>query len=898
MKKRGPALVVFHSGSKALLEAHIDRARAVAPEWPLIVISETQPSTGRWIQWYPFRSLWQNLARTRDMLRCWHPGWVTIMLEPGQPYWQMRCVGFLLAPTRLLCFNETLSHFRLHPRSALTMVRHSLWRLRNFIDFETHRAGHLFLFLWRLYHPLELKRPLAYEIARLSGALAGWKKSLGDVEPAALHPDEPAAGISVVIPSRDGRHLLDRLLPALRRQLAGREAEIIVVDNGSGDGSAEWLRSEGIIVVEEARPLAFAAAANRGIQAARYGRILLLNNDMLIEEGFVDALEEPFQQQAELFGSTAQIFFPVGRRREETGKAAMPAEVPAKDFPVRCLTPIAGEDQTYVLYGSGGCTLYDARKLKALGGFAEVYTPAYVEDLDLGYRAWQRGWPTVFAARSRVYHFHQSTTSRYFDAEARTRMVEVNYLRFVARSVHDRDLHRRLWRHATWRMNLLAAQMPFPPAWAFGVLWEARKAWKWAEVLPEPSFPEKEVLALTSGDVSVFPGRARGGKPVLAVASPFLPFPLSHGGAVRVFNLLKQAQACYDIVLVAFSEEMEPPADELLAMCREVVVVQRHGTHLRPMTDRPDMVEEFDSPAFHGAWKLTLRKWKPVVAQLEMTWMASYAADCGSVPVVLVEHDITFDLYEQLQTTDPSWENGQQLKRWRRYERDAWRQAAAVVVMSEKDRAIVSGARCEVLPNGVDVERFQPSPDEPEPGRILFIGAFQHLPNLLALDFFLREVWPALSDLHPVLHVIAGSRHEQHLAQARERAGLEIDLAGVEVEGFVSDVRKAYARAEVVVAPLLASAGTNIKIFEALAMGKAVVSTPAGINGIPLENGREVLVESDGPGMASAIRSVLADRDLRQRLGTNGRARVAAEFSWEAIGRRQAALYETLRSTV
>ena len=84
-------------------------------------------------------------------------------------------------------------------------------------------------------------------------------------------------------------------------------------------------------------------------------------------------------------------------RREETGKAVMRYDS-AVDFPVRCDEPLPGEDLTYVLYGSGGCSLYDAAMLRQLGGMDEAYAPVYVEDLDIGYRGWQRGWPSVYVA--------------------------------------------------------------------------------------------------------------------------------------------------------------------------------------------------------------------------------------------------------------------------------------------------------------------------------------------------------------------------------------------------------------------------------------------------------------------------------------------------------------------
>jgi len=106
-----------------------------------------------------------------------------------------------------------------------------------------------------------------------------------------------------------------------------------------------------------------------------------------------------------------------------------------------------------VLYGSGGCSLYDAARLHALGGVDQAYEPAYVEDLDLGYRAWQRGWPSVYVAGAVVEHRHRATTSRYYTEAQLERILEVNYLKFLVRAVANPKLFRKLWRQATRRLR-------------------------------------------------------------------------------------------------------------------------------------------------------------------------------------------------------------------------------------------------------------------------------------------------------------------------------------------------------------------------------------------------------------------------------------------------------------
>ncbi|MGH9665632.1 MAG: glycosyltransferase, partial [Bryobacteraceae bacterium] len=196
----------------------------------------------------------------------------------------------------------------------------------------------------------------------------------------------------------------------------------------------------------------------------------------------------------------------------------------------------------------------------------------------------------------------------------------------------------------------------------------------------------------------------------------------------------------------------------------------------------------------------------------------------------------------------------------------------------------------------VDLERFRPAERDPEPARLLFIGSFAHFPNLLAMEFFLQQVWPKLQPLCPVLHVIAGARHQYYLERYRDRARLDLQ-PGIEVEDYVADVRPAYERAAVVIAPLIASAGTNIKIVEAMAMGKAIVSTPAGVNGLDVSPGRDVLIAETAGEIADAIALVLRDPGKRRALESEARRTAGEKYDWDTIARAQTELYQSLRAT-
>jgi glycosyltransferase involved in cell wall biosynthesis len=214
-------------------------------------------------------------------------------------------------------------------------------------------------------------------------------------------------------------------------------------------------------------------------------------------------------------------------------------------------------------------------------------------------------------------------------------------------------------------------------------------------------------------------------------------------------------------------------------------------------------------------------------------------------------------------------------------------------VTSEQDAArvaaVVPEARVEVVPNAVDPEHFLPRDADPRPdGRtIVFFGAINYFPNTDGILFFLREVWPLVSSSLPGTRLeIVGPRPPPSVLAHRGPT--------VEVTGFVEDLRPYLSRASVAVVPLRLGGGTRLKIVEAMAMGKAIVSTSLGAEGIDVRPGVDLLLEDDPRRFADAVVRVLRDRELAVRLGASAREVVVARYSWAAAAAALGAFFGDL----
>ena len=371
------------------------------------------------------------------------------------------------------------------------------------------------------------------------------------------------------------------------------------------------------------------------------------------------------------------------------------------------------------------------------------------------------------------------------------------------------------------------------------------------------------------------------GRRRIGILSPYFPWPLSHGGAVRIYHLLREAAKEFDIVLYSFGAvEQDSPIMDLVA--RAYLFELPRYRKPRWASLLPPEVCEYNSSVLQQLLETSCRELKIELLQVEYTQLAQYSGD------VLVEHDVTFDLYDQVAARGPSLISRWNAWRWRRFEHKAVKKFSRVVTMAHRDANLLGTPNARVIPNGVDLSRFVPTA-EAAGFNVLFIGSFRHFPNILAFRFFHEQVWPLVQQRFPqaTFTAVAGPDPEQHWCS------YTADPFPA-VLGFVPDVVPLYQQTNLVVAPTLVSAGTNLKVLEAMAMGRAVVATSSGCQGLGLQHGHSVWIADTAGAFADGICSLFLNPDLRATIARNARQVALSEFDWQEIGTKQQTLWEEI----
>ena len=382
--------------------------------------------------------------------------------------------------------------------------------------------------------------------------------------------------------------------------------------------------------------------------------------------------------------------------------------------------------------------------------------------------------------------------------------------------------------------------------------------------------------------------------------TPFLPSPPRFGGQRRLDGLMRSLAKNHELSLISFTasdEFKQMSLDATHQYCKEVVIfpdmelvarrdkrllqarslVSLHSFEHLLVARRVEFLARLQQLIERGGFD---------IVQVEFVQMAALKFQLPSdrrFRTVLDEHNIEFDIVKRTASAQVS--AARRLYSaidWRKLKREetrAWRWFDGVSVTSERDGAILKelspGTKLSVVPNGVDIELFQPPSAEPEPDSLLFFGAMNYYPNADGLSYFLERVFPLILAKRPStkLRVVGPAPDSVKRLQG----------PNVEVTGFVDAVEPYIDRAAAVIVPLRLGGGTRLKIVEAMAKAKAIVSTRVGAEGIDVVNGESALLADDPQGFAAHVESVLSDRALAGRLGASARKLAEDRYSWPAL---------------
>jgi glycosyltransferase involved in cell wall biosynthesis len=393
--------------------------------------------------------------------------------------------------------------------------------------------------------------------------------------------------------------------------------------------------------------------------------------------------------------------------------------------------------------------------------------------------------------------------------------------------------------------------------------------------------------------------------------SPMPASPPRFGAQARMHGLLSELGRRHDVtavVLVDKEFDIEECRHAMQAYCSEVVAIRNPNgqTSLAKRLLQARSLASTQSfermrvivPALQRYLDEFLRATRFDIVNLEFSFLGHVdvrQAPIGAKPpVVFVDsHNIDFDLARQYARIGSLGRRAYNMVNWRKLRREelaAYRDADGVYLCSASDEQrllrVLANARTAVVPNAANTEYYQPRLGDPPPdGRtVVFFGHLSYVPNVDGVRYFIQEIWPRIVAVHPdACCKVIGSSPASSLT--------ELASPRVEFTGFVPDLRPHLATAAAVIVPLRLGGGTRLKIVEAMAMAKAIVSTSLGAEGIEAVPGRDLLIADHAKDFADAVNRLLADPVLTANIGESARRLATERYAWSSAAQTLEAFY-------
>jgi sugar transferase (PEP-CTERM/EpsH1 system associated) len=374
--------------------------------------------------------------------------------------------------------------------------------------------------------------------------------------------------------------------------------------------------------------------------------------------------------------------------------------------------------------------------------------------------------------------------------------------------------------------------------------------------------------------------------------------PPDTGGKIRSYNILRELARQHSVTFFSFygahdgdvHPELKNTFDRVVCLPlqlpapKSLTEMRDYGIGL--FSAQPYNVTKYCRPEVRRRLRELLNQETYDVILCDFLVAAGVIPWNAPTPKVIFTHNVEAAIWRRHYevATNPLWKaiSWQEWRKMEAAERRYLRLADHVLTVSETDRnafaAFLDRGKLTVIPTGVDVDYFQPLPAEEISQSLVFTGSMDWLPNEDAIFHFADAILPLIQQQCPdvSLEVVgrSPSRKLQALAE-RER--------GIRLTGWVEDIRPFVARGSICIVPLRIGGGTRLKIFEAMAMAKAVVSTTVGAEGLPVRDGENIVL-ADTPGdFAASVISLLHDSNQRRRLGASARALVQEKYSWPRV---------------
>lgn len=391
------------------------------------------------------------------------------------------------------------------------------------------------------------------------------------------------------------------------------------------------------------------------------------------------------------------------------------------------------------------------------------------------------------------------------------------------------------------------------------------------------------------------------------------PYPLISGHSLRTYHILKGAAQKHNVTLITFVQLPEHELKEenlvhLRSLCKAVYPFKiptdysklkiALGLLMNLFSSKPFVAEKYDVPEVRNKIREILSKEHIDLVHVDMLPLSVYIDEFKDIPKILVNHNVESTRLYRWYQTEPNLVKktylGIQYPKLMVFEKSAMEQFDCCVVVSEKDKELLREMGVKnnvvVVPNGTDTTFFKPIGRKKIENSVLWLGHMDVHTNQDAVLYFWREIFPLLQKQYPQVRMtFVGTAPPREIATAAGRNG------NIEVTGFVNDVRPYLDEAAVMVVPLRIGSGTRLKILDAMAMGKAIVSTSVGCEGLKVTNGEDILIADDPGDFVKKVVELLCNEALRCKLSENA-LKFSQEYAWERLYGKQERIYKEVGS--